>query len=431
MNCDLMVGVNVDVVNTTSKEVYEQLYPQYFTGSQPFGVEGVTFTVSWDVKEAPVFDLTPPSSLSENALRAHLTEGPAGGTLAEGELAEHVAALRDSLDGSTFQVRLNRVHIKVDSGGGNPVEEDISVTVDVQASTSGSGLFSLNPYKATSEAPSKVDKIFLDKVVLPNVLDQARKVLSGITLPAPQIPGLALSTPVPVIQPQRAVAALNLAEHGSPQPPFPDDWPQSPFFALLGRDAVERIAQVATAYLDGKPFHAGDSKSFAGSSAYYKADITIHHVRCEVVWDDVPTVRVQTSVSGSGSAGINWIWGGSTDGFFDLHLEPDPVVTLTLAMSGTTLKATAVDVSSFDLKLAPTRGDIVSLILSWVVDALSSTFGGIVGSALRGVEFPVGDFPAIPIDVDPVHLNATPTGLTLARFGDALALQGELTVTKR
>ncbi|MFE1772744.1 hypothetical protein [Streptomyces sp. NPDC059008] len=431
MNYDLAVGANVDVVNATSKEVYKQLYPRYFTGSQPFDVEGTTFTVSWDVEEAPVFDLTPPPSISEAALRAHLTEGPAAGRIAEGELAEHVTALRDSLDGSTFQVRLNKVHIKVDSGDGNPVEEDIAVTVDVQATTSDTGMFSLNPLKAIADAPSKVDKVFLDKVVLPNVLDQSRKVLSGITLPAPQIPGLALSTPVPVIQPQQAVAALNLAEHGTPQPPFPDSWPQRPFFALLGRDAVERIAQVATAYLEGKPFHAGDSKDFLGSSAYYKADVTIHNVRCEVVWGDVPTVRVHTAVSGSGSAGINWIWGGSTDAFFDLFLEPDPTVTLTLAMSGTTLKATAVDVSSFDLKLVPTRGDIVSMIVSWVVDALSSTFGGIVGSALRGVEFPVGDFPAIPIDVDPVHLDATPTGLTLARFGDALALQGDVTVTQR
>ncbi|MEU1625634.1 hypothetical protein ABZ746_09960 [Streptomyces sp. NPDC020096] len=430
MNCDLMVGANVDVVNSTSKEVYEQLYPQYLTGQQPFDVESVTFTVSWDVKEAPVFDLTPPS-YSEETLRADLTAGRAAGQFTEAELTEHVAALRVSLDGSTFQVRLNQVHVKVDSGDGNPVEEDIAVTVDVQATTSDMGLFSLNPLKATANAPSKVDKIFLDKVVLPNVLDQSRKVLSGITLPAPQIPGLSLSTPIPVIQPQRAVAALNLAERGTPKPPFPDSWPQSPFFALLGRDAVERIAQVATAYLEGKPFHAGDSKDFLGSSAYYKADIAIHNVQCEVVWDDVPTVRAHMAVSGSGSAGINWIWGGSTDAFFDLNLEPDPTVTLTLAMSGTTLKATAVDVSSFDLKLVPTRGDIVSLIVSWVVDALSSTFGSIVGSALRGVEFPVGTFPAIPIDVDPVHLDVTPTDLTLTRFGDALALQGDVTVTKR
>ncbi|QLE70464.1 hypothetical protein FGW37_01535 [Streptomyces rectiverticillatus] len=430
MNCDLMVGADVGVVNATSKEVYGQLYPQYFTGSQPFDLEGVSFTVSWDVKEAPVFDLTPPS-FAEETLRAHLTAERAVGQATGSELTEHVAALRDSLDGSTFRVRLNQVHIKIDSGDGNLAEEDVAVTVDVQATTSGTGLFSLNPLRATADAPSKVDKIFLDKVVLPNVLDQSRKVLSGITLPAPQIPGLSLSTPVPVIQPQRAVAALNLAEHGTPQPPFPDSWPQKPFFALLGRDAVERIAQVATAYLEGKPFHAGDSKDFAGSSAYYKADVSMHNVRCEVVWDDVPTVRVRTAVSGSGSAGINWIWGGSTDAFFDLSLEPDPTVTLSLAMSGTTLKATAVDVSSFDLKLVPTRGDIVSLIVSWVVDALSSTFGGIVRSALRGVKFPVGDFPAIPVDVDPVHLDVTPTDLTLARFGDALALQGDVTVTKR
>ncbi|GAB2712545.1 hypothetical protein [Kitasatospora kifunensis] len=429
MDCDLMVGADVDIVNETAREVYGQLYPRYFTGSQPLDVEGVSFTVSWDVKAAPVFDLTPPSR-SEAALRAQLTEGRAG-RFSEAELAEHVGALGDSLDGSTFQVRLSLVHVKVDSGDGNPVEEDIAVAVQVQATTSQTGLFSLNPFKATADAPSKVDKIFLDKVVLPNVLDQSRQVLSGITLPAPQIPGLSLSSAVPVIQPQRAVAALNLAEHGIPKPPFPDSWPQSQFFALLSRDAVERIAQTATAYLEGKTFPTSDHKDFLGSSAYYQADISIHNVRCEVVWGDVPTVRVHTSVSGSGSAGIKWVWGSSTDAFFDLHLEPDPTITLSLAMSGTTLKATAVEVSSFGLKLVPTRGDIVSMIVSWVVDALSSTFGDLVGSALRGVEFQVGTFPAIPVDIDPVHLDVTPTDLTLARFGDALALQGTVTVTKR
>ncbi|MFF7725439.1 hypothetical protein [Streptomyces sp. NPDC008001] len=430
MNYDLMVGADVGIVNETSREVYGQLYPRYFTGSQPFDVEGTTFTVSWDVKEAPVFHLTPPAQ-SEDALRAQLTTGGAAGRLTEAELGEHVAALRDSLDTSTFQVRLPLVHVKVDSGGGNPVEEDIAVTVDVQATTSGTGLFSLNPLKATADAPRKVDKIFLDKVVLPNVLEQSRAVLSGITLPAPQIPGLSLSTPVPVIQPQRAMAALNLLEHGIPKPPFPDSWPQRPFFALLGQDAVERIAQVATAYLEGKTFPAGDHKDFAGSSAYYDATIAVHNVRCEVVWADEPAVRVHAAVSGSGSAGIKWIWGTSTDAFYDLRLEPDPTVTLTLAMSGTTLKATAVDVSSFDLKLEPTRGDIVSMIFSWVVNSLSSTFGDVVRNALRGIEFEVGTFPAIPIDVDPVHLDVTPADLTLVRFGDAIAVQGDVTVTKR
>lgn len=427
MNCDLMVGADVDVVNEVAEEVYEQLYPRYFTGSRPLDVEGASFTVTWDVKEAPVFDLTPPARTDES-LRAHL----AAHRVPEADLAEHTAALAASLDGSTFQVLLNRVRITVDSGDGDPAEEDAAITVDVQATTSGTGLFTLDPYKATADAPSKVDRIFLDKVVLPNVLDQARQVLAGISLPAPQISGLALSVPVPVIEPGQAMAALNLAEHGTPTPPFPDSGPDSPFFVLLGKDAVERVAQLATASLDGQPFHADDSEDVLGSTGYYKADVTMSDVRCEVVWDDdVPSVRVTTAVSGSGSAGIDWFWGSSTDAFFDVTLEPDPVVTLTLGADGTTLNATAADVSSFDLKLTPTSGDIVSAIVSWVVDALSSTFGGIVGDALRGLKFPVGTFPAVPIDVDPVHLDATPTELELTRSGDAVVLQGRVSITKR
>ncbi|MFK0296863.1 hypothetical protein ACIQU6_41220 [Streptomyces sp. NPDC090442] len=428
MSYDLAVGADVGIVNRVAEEVYSQLYPRYFTGSQPYDAGGTPVTVTWDVKTAPVFDLTP-ATYSEEELRARFTEGGAG-RFTQAEVAEYAAALRTSLDGSTFQVILHQVHITVDTGGGDPVAADATVTVDVQVSTSASGLLTLDPIKATASDTGHVQKVILDNVVLPAVLDQARQVLSGIQLPKPHIPLLDLSVPVPVIQPQRAVAAMNLVEHGLPQPPFPDAWPTSPFFALLGRDTVRRIAEAATAYLEGQTFPAGDSKDFGVGTGYYKATIAIHHVQCEILDTEIPTVQVHAAVAGSGSAGINWFWGGSTDAFFDLGLEPDPTVTLTLTMDGTTLKAKTDSVSSFDLKIYP-HGDIVSVIASWVANALSSTLGRLVGDALKGIEFTLGSLPAIPIDVDPIHLDVTPTDLTLGRFGDDLSLQGDVSISKR
>ncbi|WP_367134139.1 MULTISPECIES: hypothetical protein [Streptomyces] len=429
MSYDLAVGADVSIVNKAAEEVYSQLYPRYFTGSQPYDAGGSNVTVTWDVKTAPVFDLTPPA-YSEEELRARFTEGAAAGRFTEDQAAEFAAGLRESLDGSTFQVVLRQVHVTVDTGSGPLVEGDVTVTVDVQATTSADGLLTLNPLKAVAGDTSHVEKVILDNVVLPAVLDQARQILSGIKLPKPDIPLLDLSVPVPVIQPQRAVAAMNLVEHGIPKPPFPDTWPESPFFALLGMDTVQRIAEAATAYLEGKTFPADGSKNVGVGTAYFKATITVHQVQCEVVDADIPTVRVHAAVSGSGSAGINWIVGGSWDVYYDLGLEPDPTVTLTLSMSGTTLKATTDSVSSFDLKIYP-HGDILSIIAGWLANALSSTLGGLVGDALRGIEFDLGSLPAIPIDVDPVHLDVTPTDLTLARFGDALSLQGDVTITKR
>ncbi|MFI9202906.1 hypothetical protein [Streptomyces sp. NPDC053048] len=428
MSYDLAVGVDVSTVNRAAEEVYSQLYPRYFTGSQPYDAGGTQVTVTWNVKTAPVFDLTPVTH-SEEELRAHFAQGGAG-RFTEDEVAEYATALRNSLDGSTFQVVLRQVHVTVDTGGGDLVEGDVTVTVDVQATTSPSGLLTLNPLKAVASDTSKVQKIILDNVVLPAVLDRSRQILSGIKLPKPDIPLLDLSVPVPVIQPQRAVAAMNLVEHGVPQPPFPETWPTSPFFALLGKDTVQRIVQAATAYLEGKTFPAGDSKDFGVGTGYYKATVAVHDVQCEVVDTDVPTVRVHAAVAGSGSAGINWVWGGSTDVFYDLRLEPDPTITLTLSMSGTTLKARTDSVSSFDLKIYP-HGDIVSVIASWVANALSSTLGRLVADELHGIEFTLGSLPAIPVDVDPVHLDVTPSDLTLGRFGDALSLQGDVSITKR
>ncbi|MFI9722862.1 hypothetical protein ACIHFE_24920 [Streptomyces sp. NPDC052396] len=428
MSYDLAVGADAGIVNRVAEEVYGQLYPRYFTGSQPYDAGGTPVTVTWDVRTAPVFDLTP-SAYSEAELRARFAEGGAG-RFAEDEVAEYAAALRTSLDGSTFQAVLRQVHVSVDAGGGDLVDGDVTVTVDIQASTSASGLLTLNPLRAAASDTGQVQKVILDNVVLPAVLDQSRQVLSGIQLPKPAIPLLDLSVPVPVIQPQQAAAVMNLVEHGIPQPPFPDTWPASPFFALFGADTVRRIAEAATAYLEGKTFPAGDSENFWVGTGYYQATIAIHQVRCEIEDTEIPTVRVRAAVTGSGSAGIDWVVGGSTDVFYDLALEPDPTVTLTLSMDGTTLKATTDSVSSFDLKIYP-HGDIVSVIASWVANALSSTLGGLVGDALRGLEFTLGTLPAIPVDVDPIHLDVTPTDLTLGRFGDALSLQGDVTIAKR
>ncbi|GLF93253.1 hypothetical protein [Streptomyces yaizuensis] len=437
MTYDLAVGADVSIVNRVAEEVYGQLYPQYFTGSLPYDAGGTPTTVTWDVRTAPVFDLTSPA-YSDEELRAHFTQGAAGPSGAgrsvrftEDEVAEHAAALGASLDGRTFQAVLHQVHVTVDTGDGEDlVQGEVTVTVDIQASTSRSGLLTLNPVKAVASDSTEVQKVILDNVVLPAVLDQARGILSGIEVPAPDIPLLNLSAPVPVIQPEQAVAAMNLVEHGVPQPPFPDDWPTGPFFALIGTDTVQRITEAATAYLEGQSFPAGDSADFVVGTGYYQATIVIDEVRCEVLDTEVPTVSVQASVTGSGSAGIKWLWGGSTDAFYDLRLEPDPTVTLTLSMSGTTLTATTDRVSSFDLEIYP-HDDLVSIIASWVADALSSTLGGLVGDAFQGIAFTLGDLPAVTIDVDPVRLAVTPTDLSLGRFGDALSLQGDISIDGR
>ncbi|MEO3973535.1 hypothetical protein [Streptomyces sp. CAU 1734] len=428
MTYDLAVGADAATVNVVAYEVYDRLYPRYFTGSQPYDAGGTPVTVTWDVQAAPVFDLTP-AAHSARELRDRFARGAAG-RLTEDEVAEYAGTLHQSLDGSTFQVVLNEVEVVVDAEDENLVDAVVTVTVDVQASTSVSGLLTLDPVRAVASDTGDVQRVILDNVVLPAVLDQARRILSGISLPKPDIPLLDLSAPVPVLEPEQAVAVMNLVEHGTPRPPFPDSWPRSPFFALIGTDTVQRISEVATAYLEGMSFPAGDSMDFGIGTGYYQASVVISQVRCEVLDTEIPAVSVRAAVTGSGSAGIDWLWGGSTDAFYDLALEPDPVITLTLSLSGTTLKATADSVSSFDLEIYP-HDDLVSVIASWVADALSSTLGGLVADALRGVEFTLGELPAVTVDVDPVRLDVTPVDLTLGRFGDTLTLQGDVSVTSR
>ncbi|MBY8858545.1 hypothetical protein K7711_18850 [Nocardia sp. CA2R105] len=262
------------------------------------------------------------------------------------------------------------------------------------------------------------------------MLDAARRLLAGVPVPIPEIEGITLTQPAVVVTDDHLVCTANVA--GSSLPAAQNEnWPDEPFFIVLGPDAVRAVTAIGTRDLEGHTEQPHDEADVGIGTAYYKATITMQDLRVQGQVAEDNTISVAATVTGSGSAGINWVLFGSTDGFFDLDLTPDPVATVQLALDDTKLSAKTTGVNDFDLHLTPTSGDIVSVVLSFVANALTGYISPYVRDALTGLSFDVYTVPTLHVDVDTVRFDATPLDLRLSTDDGTVAIGGRLQITDR
>jgi len=73
VNADVVIAITEEQLTSLSQETYNAAYPQIFTGTVQYLFEETNFTINWDVKAAPVFDLSP-SNVAKRAVTHALTE---------------------------------------------------------------------------------------------------------------------------------------------------------------------------------------------------------------------------------------------------------------------------------------------------------------------------------------------------------------------
>ncbi|GAA1304181.1 hypothetical protein [Saccharothrix xinjiangensis] len=385
---DVAFGLSSGTLDDIATAIYERQYPDHFKDRASFSEDGTDYTLDWDVSQAPTFDLS-------------------------------------SDDGSTFHVDLPRMDLTL-TVDGTPADDTASVRIAATVDASGSDLVA-TPLSATVSTGRRFDDwVYNDKVV-PIALEVGRQLLAGIPLPVPDVEGISLTQPVVWVGDDHLVLTADV--EGESPGRDPDRWPDEPVFAVLGPNAVRAATDVATGALDGQSDSPHDETNIGVGTAYYKATVTVDDVRGDGWVSDDLTTDVTASVSGSGSAGIEWIIGGSTDGFFDLSLDPDPVATVRLALDDAVLSASTAAVGGFELVLTPTDGDLVSEVLSWIVDALSGFISPYVSGALEGISFEVYRVPTLHVDLDGVDFDAMPVDLDLSADDGTITVRGRLDIT--
>ncbi|ROP34844.1 hypothetical protein [Saccharothrix texasensis] len=420
---DVALGLSTGTFDDIAGRIYQEQYPRYFSGTTTFSDGDVDYRLDWDVVRAPAFDLT--SEVDHGGLaRAVVRDGEVEG-ISRDDLLRGVA---DTYDGRTFHVDLPEVELTL-TVDGTPAHDTASVRIAATVDESGPNLVA-TPLSATVSTGQRFPDWVYNQKVVPIALEAGRQLLAGIPVPIPSVEGVSLTQPVVQVADNHLVVSANIAGNPAPDRQF-SGWPPAPFFIVLGPDAVGAVTSTATDALDGLTDRPHDSTDILLGTAYYKATVTLSDVRSDGWVADDRTISVAASVSGSGSAGIDWIVGGSVDGFFDLTLSPDPVATVRLDLDDAVLSARTVDVGGFDLDITPTSGDIVSMVLSWVVDALSGVISPYVADALTGISFDVYRVPTLHVDLDEVSFDATPVALGLSVDDGTVTVGGYLDITDR
>ena len=379
-------------------------------------------TISWDVKEAPTFDLTNVSEFRQQVvdhLRLHKFKAPGG--LDHGDVAD---IFQQSAEPSSFNLTLPKVELSI--GDGSPIEAAFVVPCTIN--TAGGDL-TLQALKATfsTDAPPW-DKLVIEGI-LNTIITIANHLLCGVDIPQISFEGISLTAPAVSVQESRIVVFFNL--DGKPQPDIVTlPWPANPFFVYLSDDVKNAIVHAKTKGASKTMSKKGSVGSHVGGAGYH-AEATVSDVRVSSSGRGTPEYNLASNVSGGVSAKVK-VACVPIGVHYKLYAKPNPTCTLHIGLKGTSLSATTGSVNSFVIVLEPS-GNVMEKILSAITDpilqAVSGAFSPLISHFLDGITFHLCTLPNIPISVHGHTITLSPSDMSLTSSNGYLAAVGNLKVS--
>jgi hypothetical protein len=317
------------------------------------------------------------------------------------------------------------------SGGDEPATVNLKVSVYVQAE-SILGEVTLRALKATAISGNPSDDWFLQNVIIPQAGSVAAELLPGVKLPPLEFAGVKLTPPAVLITPKHGIVMAALEGKSVPVPPFPPNWPASPFFALLSEDAKVHVARVATRNIAGRSFGDGESVDIGIGIARYKANAFVSRLDLESGGAGTRDLRFRGVIKGNVAAGVELWWLCLTIGVnYTLYAKPDPVGTISLELNGTELSARTKQLDNFVLLVTP-DGSVLEIILSALttplVQLVTAAFSPLITNLFRGIHFKVMSLPSVTIDVGGVHLVVRPADLRFTTFSSTMTIEGKASI---
>jgi hypothetical protein len=253
----------------------------------------------------------------------------------------------------------------------------------------------------------------------------------GIDLPPLSFGDVALTAPVVTFTPTHAIAMANLGGSPVPTPPYPEAWPQSPFFVVLSDRAKLRVAQDGTAKLAGQQFGNRGSVDIGIGTAQYGATAIINRVAVSGAAQGAPDFGFIGDIGGNVHAGITI--GCTTFGVnYTLYAQPNPQGVISLAIAGRSVSARTSQLNTFVLLITPDGNPfewLLSALTIPLLQVVAAAFSPLISQAFNGISFPVMDLPSVPIDMSGVHLVVTPADVHFATLGGLTTIEGQATIT--
>ncbi|MFF8912851.1 hypothetical protein ACF08M_05860 [Streptomyces sp. NPDC015032] len=255
---DFAIGLHADSLNSGLAKLHDR-HRAVFRGTESGTFDGIGCTFGWDFLKPPELTLKKPDAgLWSTMLKAQgITELPDSGVL---QLHAPQLQVNGTLAGDALPQGVSDVKVAVQAR----VEDGAVVVVPL-------GVW-------LSEIPDAYTRALVDHVIVPNVLDQAKSLLSGLRLPVQDFFGQQIAL-TPVLLDVTGTHLVLAATAGTGQAPAAGPsggsataWPTGKqVFVLLGRDLLARLLQGALDQWRGKQL-AKDDRTLTGvASVWWKA----------------------------------------------------------------------------------------------------------------------------------------------------------------
>ncbi|MGK5545858.1 hypothetical protein ACSNOH_14155 [Streptomyces sp. URMC 127] len=257
---DLALGIHADALNSGLKSLHSE-HRAVFQGSYgPETIEGISYTFTWDFLQPPELVL----------------EKPDAGLWDKMIKAQGVTVLPDS---GVLQVHVPQLQV----GGtiaGDPLPQGVTeIKVAVQAKADSSGITVVPLGVWFSKIPDKYTRIMVEKVIAPNVLDQAKNLVNGLKIPVQDLFGQQV-TLTPVLLDVTgthlvltATAQTGRASAAGASTGAAADWPSDKqVFLLVGRDLMAHLLQGALDQWRGTKLAHDDRTVIVLGSVWWDAE---------------------------------------------------------------------------------------------------------------------------------------------------------------
>jgi hypothetical protein len=418
-NFDVAMGLSEQALNQISDGFYARSKDTVYMGT----VEAAGMTIAWAALSAPEFSLSPPPlETARHVVATCDVEGKYPHLLATAaerpDLVDGVAlVMATSTNGFSFTI----AQLQLSFGSTAQLTVPLVARGCIVNANNATSMKLLG-VSVTVDGP--VNQKIVNDFLVPRLTTVLAEMLSSFQIPPLAIANLNVGATNAAVVGKAIVIFGNLA--GNTAAPSIDGFslPPTDFFALLGPNAVQ--AQVNSA-VGGKTFGPSGSVSIGIGDADYHATVTINNPQASLAGNGL---SINLGLVGSAGAGISVGCVHPSAGF-DVYAQPNPTVSCSLTVSGSSIAVRAQSCSPFGVNVKATG---VAIILEPFIGPIASAIGSAVTAAFSSQIISLASFPSIDVPSMPVHdsgrsMTVLPTNVGVGGDAGYLSITGQIAIS--
>lgn len=304
-----------------------------------------------------------------------------------------------------FNVNLPDLQVILTQSDGESTQFNLNVTLSCAIATVNN-MLQLNVNDA-GYAPltDPIENYFVNKFVIPQLLNITSQMLAGLSIPSPNMPGIPLSPIAGTIADGSVIVVANLISNGPADIPTGYAWPADKFFAMISNAALQLVTD--TTLSTKNILGSGEVGTDLGGAAYnYSINLlnpTIHL--------NGDYIQMNFNIDGMVEAKVKFL-GISVGVKYKVYGGPSPEAIAKLQPEGNnSMNIVVQSINAFTFLLEPT-GSVVDKIISaitWpITQAIVAVATPIATLFIKNINISTYELPGYTLNIENKVVQFTP-----------------------